>query len=485
MNLANLHSVFFIGIGGIGMSALARYFRHNGAKVVGYDRTETALTKQLVVEGMEVHYEDNIALIPADAELVIYTPAIPKDHKQLNHLRNEGKVPVLKRSEVLEILTKDKFTIAIGGSHGKTTVTSMTAHVLTHSGFGCTAFLGGIATNYHSNFISGNPDVIVVEADEFDRSFLRLHPNIAVITAVDTDHLDIYGSREAIEDTFVEFVGKLQPDGMVIAQQDVTILSRIQDKKVITYGINDGADYQAKDIAVSSGKFEFSVAVELQSSANAHPSTPLRMTPALSEGNQFATRNSQPVTASLAMGGRHNVLNATAATAVALQLGISMEKIAAAISSFNGIQRRFEYIINTPSLVFIDDYAHHPEEIRACISAARELYPDKRITAVFQPHLFSRTNDLYPGFAESLQLADEVILMNIYPARELPMAGVTSVLILDAIPGTNKALVADADLVAELVRRQPEVLLTIGAGDIDKHVDKIKHSFTLKNPSKA
>jgi len=458
---------------------LARYFRHNGAKVAGYDRTETALTKQLVAEGMDVHYEDSIDLIPADAELVIYTPAIPKDQKQFNHLRDAAKVPVLKRSEVLEILTKDKFTIAIGGSHGKTTVTSMTAHVLTHSGYGCTAFLGGIATNYHSNFISGNPEVIVVEADEFDRSFLRLHPNIAVITAVDTDHLDIYGSREAIEDTFVEFVGKLQSDGMVIAQQDVTILPRIQDKKVLTYGINDGADYQAKDIAVSSGKFEFSVAVGFQSTASAHPSTPLRMTPALSEGNQPVTRNSQLAT--LFMGGRHNVLNATAATAVALQLGISMDKIAAAISSFNGIQRRFEYIINTPSLVYIDDYAHHPEEIKACIGAARELYPNKRITAVFQPHLFSRTNDLYPGFAESLQLADEVILMNIYPARELPMPGVTSQLILDAMQGTDKALVEDEDLVAELQRRQPEVLLTIGAGDIDKQVDKIKHSFTLKN----
>jgi UDP-N-acetylmuramate--alanine ligase len=388
---------------------------------------------------------------------VIYTPAIPKDQKQFNHLRDAAKVPVLKRSEVLEILTKDKFTIAIGGSHGKTTVTSMTAHVLTHSGYGCTAFLGGIATNYHSNFIAGNPDVIVVEADEFDRSFLRLHPNIAVITAVDTDHLDIYGSREAIEDTFVEFVGKLQNDGMVIAQQDVTILPRIQDKKVLTYGINDGADYQAKNIAVSNGKFEFQVEPK--------------------EGFSFPISHF----ISLGMGGRHNVLNATAATAVALQLGISMDKIAAAISSFQGIQRRFEYIIKTPSLVYIDDYAHHPEEIRACISATRELYPNKRITAVFQPHLFSRTNDLYPGFAESLQLADEVILLNIYPARELPMPGVTSQLILDAMQGTDKALVADNDLVAELQRRQPEVLLTIGAGDIDKQVDKIKHSFTLKN----
>lgn len=457
MNLGTVHSVFFIGIGGIGMSALARYFRHNGAKVAGYDRTETALTKQLVTEGMDVHYQDSIELIPADAELVIYTPAIPKDQKQFNHLRDAAKVPVLKRSEVLELLTKDKFTIAIGGSHGKTTVTSMTAHVLTHSGYGCTAFLGGIATNYHSNFISGNPDVIVVEADEFDRSFLRLHPNIAVITAVDTDHLDIYGSREAIEDTFVEFVGKLQPDGMVIAQQDVTILERIQDKQVLTYGINDCADYQAKNIKVSNGKFEFQVGPK--------------------EGFSFPISHF----ISLSMGGRHNVLNATAATAVALQLGIGMEKIADAISSFKGIQRRFEYIINTPSLVYIDDYAHHPEEIKACIGAARELYPNKRITAVFQPHLFSRTYDLYPGFAESLQLADEVILLNIYPARELPMPGVTSQLILDAIQGTEKALVEDADLVAELVRRQPEVLLTIGAGDIDKQVDKIKHSFTLKN----
>lgn len=461
MNLGTVHSVFFIGIGGIGMSALARYFRHNGAKVAGYDRTETSLTKQLVAEGMEVHYEDNIALIPADAELVVYTPAIPKDHKQFNFLKNEGKLLVLKRSEVLEILTKDKFTIAIGGSHGKTTVTSMTAHVLTHSGYGCTAFLGGIATNYNSNFIAGNPDVIVVEADEFDRSFLRLHPNITVITAVDTDHLDIYGSREAIEDTFVEFVGKLQPNGKVIAQQDVTILPRIKDKEVLTYGINDGADYQATDIEVAGGKFQFEVKSGLERE---------------SEKNQPAT---------LQMGGRHNVLNATAATAVGLQLGIGMEKIAAAISSFKGIQRRFEYVINTPELVYIDDYAHHPEEIRACISGVRELFPGKRITAVFQPHLFSRTNDLYPGFAESLQLADEVILLNIYPARELPMLGVTSELILNAMKGTQKQLVADADLITVLASRPLEVLLTIGAGDIDKQVAKIKDFFTLKNQAKA
>jgi UDP-N-acetylmuramate--alanine ligase len=461
MNLGTVHSVFFIGIGGIGMSALARYFRHIGAKVAGYDRTETALTKQLVAEGMEVHYEDNIALIPADAELVIYTPAIPKDHKQFNYLKNEGKLLVLKRSEVLEILTKDKFTIAIGGSHGKTTVTSMTAHVLTHSGYGCTAFLGGIATNYHSNFVAGNPDVIVVEADEFDRSFLRLHPNITVITAVDTDHLDIYGSREAIEDTFVEFVSKLQPNGKVIAHQDVTILPRIQDKTVLTYGINDGADYQAKDIQVSDGKFEFRVDTEEGLSSDISHLT------------------------SLAMGGRHNVLNATAAMAVALQLGISMDKIAAAISSFKGIQRRFEYVINTPELVYIDDYAHHPEEIRACICGVRELFPGKLITAVFQPHLFSRTNDLYPGFAESLQLADEVILLNIYPARELPMLGVTSELILNAIEGTTKELLADADLIKALASRPLEVLLTIGAGDIDKQVPKIRDYFTLKNQAKA
>lgn len=460
MRLGAVHSVYLIGIGGIGMSALARYFHHNGAKVAGYDRTETTLTKQLVAEGMEVHYEDNIALIPADVELVIYTPAIPKEHKQLNYVRNMGKTPLLKRSEVLESLTMDKFTIAIGGSHGKTTVTSMTAHVLTHSGYGCTAFLGGIATNYKSNFIAGNPDVIVVEADEFDRSFLRLHPNIAVITAVDTDHLDIYGSREAIEDTFVEFVGQLQPKGKVIAQQDVSILPRIKDKPVLTYGLRSNADYQATDIKVMDGKFEFKV-----------------------ENNKdFSFHISHPT--ALAMGGRHNVLNATAATAVALQLGIGTEAIAEALSTFQGISRRFEYIINTPEMVYIDDYAHHPEEIRACISAAKELYPGKRITAVFQPHLFSRTHDLYQDFAKSLQLADEVVLMHIYPARELPMLGVTSELILDAIQDTDKVLVADSELINELARRQPEVLLTVGAGDIDKQVAKIKDFFTLENQNK-
>ncbi len=462
MRLGTVHSVYFIGIGGIGMSALARYFHHNGAKVAGYDRTETALTKQLVAEGMEVHYEDNINLIPEDAEVVVYTPAIPKEHKQLNYVRNMGKVPLLKRSEVLEGLTQDKFTIAIGGSHGKTTVTSMTAHVLTASGYGCTAFLGGIATNYKSNFIAGNPDVIVVEADEFDRSFLRLHPNIAVITSVDTDHLDIYGSREAIEDTFVEFVGQLQANGKVIAQQDVTILPRIKDKQVLTYGTRNNANYKAEEIKVIDGRFQFEVDYT-------------------SNNYNLPTIGQVPI--SLAMGGRHNVLNATAATAIALQLGIGMEAIAEALSSFTGISRRFEYIINTPELVYIDDYAHHPEEIRACISAVKELYPNKRVTAVFQPHLFSRTHDLYQDFAKSLQLADEVVLMHIYPARELPMLGVTSELILDAIEDTDKVLVGDSELIEELARRQPEVILTIGAGDIDKQIAKIKDFFTLKKPT--
>lgn len=439
-----IHRVFFIGIGGIGMSALARYFRSVGVEVFGYDRTSTALTRTLEAEGMTIHYEDDITLLPENVDLVVYTPAIPKEHKELNYYLSEG-LPVLKRSEVLQELTRQKYTIAVAGSHGKTTVSSMIAHVLNRSDKGCTAFLGGLMLNYGSNFISSNPDIVVVEADEFDRSFLRLDPDVALITAVDTDHLDIYGSREHIESAFIDFTHKVKEGGKVVLHDAVTIQDRVEGD-IETYGEAAGDTYRLSDLQIIDSKYHFTV-----------------------------TEADASYTYTLGMGGRHNVLNATAAISVARGLGIDPQVISDALQSFKGIRRRFEYVVNTDELVYIDDYAHHPEEIKALMAAVKELYPDKHITAIFQPHLFSRTYDLHEGFAESLEPADSIIVMPIYPARELPKEGVTADLILNKINNPNKKLVSAEQMQAELAGRNDiEVLLTIGAGDIDKQVPVIK-----------
>lgn len=446
-----IHRVFFIGIGGIGMSALARYFRSVGVEVFGYDRTSTALTRTLEAEGMMIHYEDDITLLPENVDLVVYTPAIPKDHKELNYYLSEG-LPVLKRSEVLQELTRQKYTIAVAGSHGKTTVSSMIAHVLNSSDKGCTAFLGGLMLNYGSNFISSNPDIVVVEADEFDRSFLRLDPDVALITAVDTDHLDIYGTREHIESAFIDFTHKVKEGGKVVLHDAVSIQDRVEGD-IETYGEAAGDTYRLSDLQIIDSKYQFTV-----------------------------TEADVSYTYTLGMGGRHNVLNATAAISVARGLGIDPQVISDALQSFKGIRRRFEYVVNTDELVYIDDYAHHPEEIKALMTAVKELYPDKHITAIFQPHLFSRTYDLHEGFAESLEPADSIIVMPIYPARELPKEGVTAELILNKINNPNKKLVSADQMQAELAGRNDiEVLLTIGAGDIDKQVPVIKELFHPEN----
>lgn len=452
MELDKIHRVYFIGIGGIGMSALARYFKHLGKEVSGYDRTETALTQLLEDEGMPVQYEDDLTQLPEAIDLVVYTPAIPKDHKQLNYLLSEEK-QVLKRSEVLGELTKDKFTIAVAGSHGKTTVSSMIAHVLNHSGYGCTAFLGGIMLNYNSNFVSGNPDVMVIEADEFDRSFHRLNPDIAIITAVDTDHLDIYGSRENIETAFVEFTDKIKPEGKLLAYETVSMLPKVNPElTTVTYGESAAATYQLAEIEVEDHAYEFTV-----------------------------VHDEQRTTCHLNMGGKHNLQNATAAASIALMLGIDAEKIDAALADFSGVKRRFEYVFQDSEVTYIDDYAHHPEEIKAFIGAVRELYPRKHITAVFQPHLFSRTRDLAGEFAEALELADAILIMPIYPAREQPIEGVTAELILKEIDNDDKKLVAAEDLVVELQERELSMLLTIGAGDIDRSVPRIRQFLAKRD----
>ncbi|MBK8471488.1 MAG: UDP-N-acetylmuramate--L-alanine ligase [Sphingobacteriales bacterium] len=452
--MQHVQTAYFIGIGGIGMSALARYFKRRGVSVSGYDRTPTPLTGELQREGIAIHYDENLLLIPRDVDLVVYTPAIPAHHAELSFYRENGYT-VLKRSEVLEQLTHESFTIAIAGSHGKTTVTSMIAHLLTHSGYGCTAFVGGIMTNYNSNYIAtGNNNVIVIEADEFDRSFLRLHPDIAVITAIDTDHLDIYGTKTAIEEAFTQFAQQIKmPEGKLIAQADIDILNQLENIVPQTFTYNNQAqnqqntDFVAQNIRIAQNRHVFDI------------KTP--------------TKTYYDI--SLRMNGLHNISNAAAAAAVATQLGISGKAIADALNSFTGIKRRFEYIIQNDDFVMIDDYAHHPEEIRALLNSVRHLYPKQRIVAVFQPHLFSRTRDLATEFAHALDLADEVCLLDIYPARELPIEGVSSDLIFNQLKCKRKHRYQRADVVQNIHLHRPEVLLTIGAGDIDALVEPLKN----------
>jgi UDP-N-acetylmuramate--alanine ligase len=445
--LKDIKKVYLLGIGGIGMSALARYFKWLGAEVSGYDKTSTHLTDELKGEGMDITFEDNTDLIPKDADLVIYTPAIPKDHQGFNYYKDNG-YELHKRSEILGLISAEKFTIAVAGSHGKTTVSSLIAHILTQSGFGCSAFLGGIALNYNSNFLAGNNDVVVVEADEFDRSFHRLSPDMAVITAVDTDHLDIYGSKEAIDEAFIEFANHISDEGFLVIKCGQSIEDSLPVLDKAFYSLNDsGADVYCSKYWVVDGGYLFNVSYYGQ------------------ELKGFR----------LNMGGFHNVENAIAALTIAKELKITDENIKSALASFKGIRRRFEFVYQDAKRVFIDDYAHHPEEIRAFLESVKELYPGKKIIAVFQPHLFTRTRDLAAQFAQSLSIADEVILLDIYPARELPIAGVTSGLIFDKLSSKQKMLINKDELPAVIRRKKDiEVIVTIGAGDIDKYVKEIK-----------
>ena len=445
-DINKISSIYFAGIGGIGMSALARCFNMRGVKVSGYDKTETALTKKLVEEGIEIHYEDDVNQLDKNADVVIYTPAIPSTHKELNYFK-ENNYTLLKRSDVLGLLTKDTFNICVAGTHGKTTTSAMIAHILKDSGFGCNAYLGGIAANYDSNFWASTNQVSVVEADEYDRSFLKLQPDVAIITAMDADHLDIYGTAENMEDAFIEFSTKIKSNGCLIIKQG---LKRGGDFKITdncTYSFNDkDANIHVENLHIKNGVYEFDVV------------------------NHYWTLKDVV----LNMGGLHNIENAIAAIAVAKYLKIDDEKIKVAVASFAGVKRRFEYIIKTPEVVFIDDYAHHPEELRALITGAKELFTQKKCTVIFQPHLFSRTKDLADGFAEVLSLADETILMPIYPARELPIEGVTSELILNKMTNKNKSIKSNTEVLEWLKNNNQEMLITAGAGDIDALVQPIK-----------
>jgi UDP-N-acetylmuramate--alanine ligase len=442
-------SIYFIGIGGIGMSALARYFHSKGAKVSGYDKTSSSLTKELEQEGMQIHYEENVDVIPKDAELVVYTPAVPKEQKELVYYQQNG-YKVVKRSDVLQIVTESSFNICIAGTHGKTTITTMVAHLLRHTGYGCNAFLGGISVNYGTNFWSSDRNVSVVEADEYDRSFLKLSPDVAIITAMDPDHLDIYGTPEEMGKAFIDFSGNIKEGGLLISKYGLKRAKDLKGSRHLTYSVqNKNADAHADNIKMMNGSYEFDVII-----------------------NEKRIENVK-----LHVGGMHNVENAVAAIAVVSSLNIDKEKIKAAVEDFKGVKRRFEYIIKTADLIFIDDYAHHPEELRALINGAKSLFSKKKCTVIFQPHLYTRTKDLADGFAEVLDMADEIILLPIYPARELPIAGVSSKMILDKMKNKNKRVLNKEELkdwIRKDFKKQGNVLVTAGAGDIDLLIEPIK-----------
>jgi UDP-N-acetylmuramate--alanine ligase len=450
MKLEDIKKIYFIGIGGIGMSALARYFNNRQVEVFGYDKTETTLTKKLVDEGMKIHFEDDISQIPEGVDLVVFTPAIPDSHSELNYFL-ENNFPVKKRSEVLGIISRSKKAIGVAGTHGKTSTSSILTWMLKVGGVDCTAFLGGIAQNFESNFIEGKSDWVVIEADEYDRSFLQLNPDMSIILSMDADHLDIYGDASTMQKTFFEYADKTKPNGFVFVKDGLRMPF---SKNGITYGqfgIDKGS-YRAENVRVENGYFVFDFKSWIE--------------------------NINDIKITLA--GKHNVENATAAIAVAQQLGIKGDDIKKALATFKGIKRRFERIFDNDEIVYIDDYAHHPSELKVAIEAAKMLFPNNKITGIFQPHLFSRTNDFVDGFAAELDELDEVILMDIYPARELPIEGVTSKIIFDKMKNSNKVMVTKSTLMDELENRKVEVLLTLGAGDIDTFVEEIKNWLSEK-----
>ena len=446
MNLNNIHNIYFVGIGGIGMSAIARYFKAANKRVSGYDKTKTVITDGLEALGVDVVFNDSVETIdssflnPKDT-LVVYTPAIPKDNKLLNYFKENG-FEVLKRSEILGLITENTFCLAVAGTHGKTTTTSILGHIMMECNVPLTAFLGGISENYNSNLILNGDEVSVVEADEFDRSFLTLSPDLACITSMDADHLDIYGDASELIRTFEDFSKKLKPNGKLFIKNGLPL-------KGITYGIEDDSDYCAQNIKIKNGAYVFDVKT---------PNTVL-------EQVQFN------------LPGRHNLSNALIALAMALEYGVSAPDLVKALGSYKGVKRRFTYQIKTDDLVFIDDYAHHPEEINAVHQAVREMYPEDKVLAIFQPHLFSRTKDFGAEFAQSLSQFDEVLLLDIYPARELPIEGVTSQWLLSQIDNPNKGLISKSEIIQTIKESKAKIILTIGAGDIGVEVNKIREAL--------
>ncbi|GAB3645576.1 UDP-N-acetylmuramate--L-alanine ligase [Echinicola sediminis] len=457
MKWDKLHSVYFLGIGGIGMSAIARWFNHVGIPVMGYDRTPSPLTKKLEEEGMQITYEDTTDTIPGQIKddqenvLIVWTPAIPKDSVQLNFFRDNG-FDLKKRSEVLGMITHSMYTVGVAGTHGKTTTSSMVAHMLKHAGKNIAAFLGGLTQNYESNLILHDEEteekpIVVVEADEFDRSFLRLHPNVAVVTSVDADHLDIYGDAQELTRNFEQYIGLLPEDGLLFIQKNALEKLNRNGFGGLTlrqYGLGEG-EVRAENISAGVASFEF----------------------------DYVSEESTIKGLVLKVPGFHNVENALASISIALHFGIEEELIREGLSTFKGVKRRFEIKRQDEKGVFIDDYAHHPEEIKAFLGSVKAMYPDKKLTAIFQPHLFTRTRDFAEGFSEALSIADEVILLEIYPARELPIEGVNAAMLMDKITAEEKSLLSKEELLGVLDQKRPEVLVTLGAGDIDRLVEPI------------
>lgn len=449
---------YFIGIGGIGMSAIARYFNTRGFLVAGYDRTETKLTQDLVSEGIAVNYEELQGSIPApfldiDKTLIIITPAIPQDHPQLMYFK-EHKFRMIKRSEMLGEITRQSKAICIAGTHGKTTTSTITAHLLHQSRVGCSAFLGGISNNYHTNLILSNEsNFVVVEADEYDRSFHRLTPYMAVITSSDPDHLDIYGTEDAFYESFEHFTSLISKGGALIMHTKVNIKPQLQKGvKLYTYGLTQDADFYAKNIRTKNATITFDFVTPTETLYDVKLGVPVMI----------------------------NVENSVAAMALAWLNGVTMEEIRSGISTYSGIYRRFNTVYKSDKVVLMDDYAHHPSELKASISSIRQLYPDKKITGIFQPHLYTRTRDFAPEFAQALSGLDELILLDIYPARELPIDGVSSEIIFNDVALTLKTLTSKENLLAVLNDKNVEVVVTFGAGDIDKLVPEIKKLLKAK-----
>jgi len=448
MNLNSIHNIYFIGIGGIGMSALARYFVANNKNVAGYDKTQTTITKGLVSLGIQVSFEDDVALVndsflnPKDT-LVVYTPAVPNTHKQLVYFNTHG-FEVLKRSQVLGLITENTVCLAVAGTHGKTTTTSILGHLLKECDVELTAFLGGISENYNSNLILQGTKVSVVEADEYDRSFLTLSPDFACITSMDADHLDIYGEAEMLEASFREFSRRLKPDGTLFVKKGLPIDG-------ITYAIEEDADYMATNVKIENGAYVFDVKTPHQHIKDFIFNLP----------------------------GRHNLSNALIALAMAVEFGCPPSGLASALASYKGVKRRFTYHIKTDDLVFIDDYAHHPEEINAVHQAVREMYPKQEVLVVFQPHLFTRTRDFIDEFAKSLSQFECVLLLDIYPARELPIEGVTSSWLLEKMSLANKKYIQKSDIISEIQKQDIKIILTLGAGDIGAEVEHIKEKLSI------
>lgn len=454
------NKIYFIGIGGIGMSAIARYMLSQGKEVYGYDKTETTLTKKLVDEGMKIHYTDDVNLIPKGIDLAVYTPAIPEGHLELNYFINNG-YDVIKRAEMLGRLSKVKKTIAIAGTHGKTSTSATTAHLLKYGKVDISAFIGGIMSNYNSNYIEGSGDWIVVEADEYDRSFLHLSPDIIAIMSMDADHLDIYGDHNVMIEGFEDFIKTIKQDGTLIIKEEmladfseaVIVVLAERNVDVVLFGIETATEVSAENIRVQEGKFFF----------------------------DYESENGSINGLQTNLAGRHNIENAIVAITIASILGVGGEVVREGLQSFKGIKRRFEMIYEDDKLTYIDDYAHHPTELRAVIGAAKELFHGKKITGVFQPHLFSRTRDFVDEFAKALDMLDEVLLMDIYPAREEPIEGITSKIIFDKMKAENKTLVTKEILMDKLGNKELEVLMTLGAGDIDTFVNKIDELLISKS----